>query len=98
MAELVRVPRWLLERVTRYIARARARLPILFAHNARGEWDELAQQGHNLKGSGGAFGFDRISHAGTRLEQAARAKDATAARAVLEELQAYLEGIDIISE
>lgn len=57
---------------------------------ARGDFATLRMIGHNLAGSGGGYGFPRLSQLGTTLSMAARAGDAEAVRATLRELNRYL--------
>ena len=50
--------------------------------------------GHNLRGSGGGFGFQAITDIGAGLEQAADAADIGALRKWLGELSGYLDRIE----
>ena len=47
--------------------------------------------GHNLRGSGGAFGFQAITDIGGDLERAANGADLDASRRLVEELSLYLD-------
>ena len=49
--------------------------------------------GHNMKGSGAGYGFDRITEIGACLEQAAGRRAAEEIRARAEELCRYLDGL-----
>lgn len=50
--------------------------------------------GHNLRGSGGGFGFQSITDIGASLELAAGAADITVSRKWLGELSRYLDGVE----
>jgi hypothetical protein len=49
--------------------------------------------GHNLRGSGGAFGFQHITDIGAGLELAAEDSDMKAARGWATELDRYLDDL-----
>jgi len=48
---------------------------------------------HNMRGSGGGFGFQPITDLGAAIEQAADDADLGAARKWLAELSLYLDGV-----
>lgn len=73
-----------------YVARRREEIDKLDGALADGDFETLRTIGHNLHGSGGAYGLPPISAMGKRLEQAARAADAAAAATILAELRAFL--------
>jgi HPt (histidine-containing phosphotransfer) domain-containing protein len=52
--------------------------------------------GHQMKGSGGGYGFTGISTIGKHLEQAGQDNDAKAALLHLEELADYVQRLDIV--
>lgn len=49
--------------------------------------------GHNLKGSGGNYGFEEISRIGRLIEQAAERNDADTIRLLVNELADYLDRV-----
>ena len=51
--------------------------------------------GHNLRGSGGGFGFQAITDLGAGLEQASEDTDVDGARKLLSELSSYLDSVEI---
>lgn len=53
--------------------------------------------GHQLRGSGGMFGFQRISDIGAALEEAAENSNLTVSREQLGELSKYLDHIEILA-
>jgi signal transduction histidine kinase/CheY-like chemotaxis protein/GAF domain-containing protein len=56
-----------------------------------GRLDAVARVGHQLKGTAATFGFLELGEVGARLEEAAQAGDAVAARAQLDELGGLLD-------
>ena len=64
-----------------------AELRAAFAH---GRYDELLAHGHTLKGSGGTIGFNKVSHIGAELEEAARQRFESAIQEAIRELEEFL--------
>lgn len=58
-----------------YIERRQTDITALWAALKMGDYETLSTLGHQLKGSGIAFGFDELSDRGASLEQAAKAND-----------------------
>ncbi len=63
---------------------------------AAGEFEHIRIVGHTLKGIGGGYGFDLISDVGLVLEQAAKASDCITINKAINDLETYLELVDII--
>lgn len=59
------------------------------------DFETVSILGHNLRGSGGGFGFQAITDLGAELEQAAGDTDVARARKLLGELSSYLDSIEI---
>lgn len=66
-------------------------LPRLAEALAAGDFAQLRQIGHNLRGSGAGYGLPPISDLGGRIEDAAQAQDRAALTAAIEDLRAFLE-------
>jgi CheY-like chemotaxis protein/HPt (histidine-containing phosphotransfer) domain-containing protein len=62
---------------------------------ARGDFENVRILGHNMKGSGSGYGFDRITEIGASLEEAARREGAGEIRAQCAELVHYLDHVDV---
>lgn len=58
---------------------------------ARGEFEPIGHIGHNLKGSGAGYGFERLTELGAALEDAARTRSGPGVDATLGELETFLE-------
>ena len=55
------------------------------------EMDSLRTFGHNIKGSGGMYGFDEVTNFGTKIEASAKANDRSKIKSLLEELSTFLK-------
>jgi len=58
----------------------------------------LQSIGHNLKGVGGGYGFDRMSELGAAIEQAGKSGDLDSAREMIRELRDYCTQVEIVFE
>ena len=57
------------------------------------DFDAIRTEGHNMKGTGAAYGFSRLTQLGGSIEQSAVEKDARAVRTAVHDLIAYLDHI-----
>jgi HPt (histidine-containing phosphotransfer) domain-containing protein len=55
------------------------------------DFERLRILGHNLKGSGGAYGFARLTELGACLEQAAKSGDDDTVRGAVADLKSFLD-------
>jgi HPt (histidine-containing phosphotransfer) domain-containing protein len=81
--------------VPAYLQRRRDEIADLRAAVADGDCEKLQRIGHNLKGTGGGYGFELISEYGAAIEDAGRSRDPSQARAIIEALAAYLEKLHV---
>jgi HPt (histidine-containing phosphotransfer) domain-containing protein len=58
---------------------------------AAGDLIAARKVGHDLKGTGGSYGFDEISRIGQVIEQAAASGDPTGVASAIRELRDYLD-------
>jgi HPt (histidine-containing phosphotransfer) domain-containing protein len=72
------------------VAEKRTRLAALFR---AGNWDGLAEAAHQLKGSGGGYGFPGLSAHAARLELTCRERNQDRIATDLAALTTYLERI-----
>ena len=63
---------------------------------AQGDFETIRVTGHNMKGSGGGYGFDGITEIGKEIETAAKSKDAAAVEAGIEKLTDYLQRVRVV--
>ena len=62
------------------------------------DFEGISLLGHSMKGSGGGYGFQKITDLGRSLEDAAHAENSRELRELVEELAAYLENVECIYE
>ena len=55
------------------------------------EIDSLRTFGHNIKGSGGMYGFGEVTNLGTEIEASAKANDRNKIKSLLDELSSFLK-------
>ena len=55
------------------------------------EIDSLRTFGHNIKGSGGMYGFGEVTNLGTEIEASAKANDRSKIKSLLDELSTFLK-------
>lgn len=84
-----------LELAPGYLASRRNELAVLREAAAKRDFDILRGLGHKMKGSGGGFGFDRISEIGGNLESGAKAQDMASVEREIAALQDYLDRVEI---
>ncbi len=60
-----------------------------------GDFEQCRVLGHNMKGSGGGYGFHDLSRYGKQIEDAAKASDAGEIQKTVGQIQDYLTRIDI---
>ena len=74
-----------------YLERRRQELTTLVDALERGDFLRLRTIGHNLYGSGGAYGLQKVSEFGAALEKAAQAEDTSAIRRTIQQIRSFLE-------
>jgi len=65
---------------------------------AAGDFEQLRQLGHRMKGVGNSYGFARVSEIGKRVEDGAKAGDKTAIDACIREYADYLSKVQVVYE
>ena len=65
---------------------------------ASGDWEQMRQLGHRMKGVGNSYGFAPISDLGRAIEDGAKANDAPGIDARLAEYAEYLEKVEVVYE
>lgn len=82
--------------MVRYIGRREADLEALRSALEESDFESIRIKGHNLYGSGGAYGLDRISELGGSLEAAALAGDQGAIGRHIDALESYLLALRVV--
>jgi PAS domain S-box-containing protein len=83
----------LAERTPAYLDNCRDNVVTMRGALARGDFPAVTTLGHNLRGSGGGFGFQAITDFGAGLEQAADDGDRAGVDGLLVELSSYLDRV-----
>jgi PAS domain S-box-containing protein len=94
-ARAERVARRLAQQVPAYLENCRHNVGVMHAALDRGDFGAVTILGHNLRGSGGGFGFQAITDLGAGLEQSSGEVDHDGTRRLLGELSGYLDQVQI---
>ena len=73
-----------------YVERRRMQVRELHKALAASRYDEIEQAGHNLYGSGSAYGLPRLTNLGQRLESVALERDRQAIARLIAEIDTYV--------
>lgn len=92
---IARVDRELQDLVPSFLALKRVDIKTALSALQRGEYEVAARVGHQLKGEGGAYGFDGVSEMGGELELAATCQDRQAAFRWAAQLAEFLEQVEV---
>ena len=65
---------------------------------AGGDFAQLRQLGHRMKGVGNSYGFEQVSELGKHIEEAARTGDRAALAASIADYADYLARVTIVYE
>ena len=82
--------------MVRYLDNRREDVEQLRDALGRKDFDRIRDKGHNLFGSGSAYGLDRISELGAALEKAARRHDIEETDRLIESLEAFICNVRIV--
>jgi DNA-binding response OmpR family regulator len=85
----------LAERTPAYLENCRHNVVVMREALDRNDFEAVTILGHNMRGSGGGFGFQAITDLGAGLEQASADTDHDRARGLLGELSSYLDSVEI---
>ena len=83
--------------LSRYLQRRRQQLGELEAALKQADYELIRRIGHNLHGSGAAYGLRRVSLLGAGLERAAERQDGQAAAENLGQLRRFLASVKLNS-
>ena len=64
----------------------------------KGDYEFIRSIGHNMKGTGGACGFDAITEMGRSLEEAAKVMDQERIWKTYDKLSSYLKRVEVVYE
>ena len=78
-----------------YLGRREADLELFRSALAKKDFDSIRVRGHNLYGSGGAYGLTRVSELGELFERAAVQENREEIQTLIERLETYLRELKI---
>lgn len=81
--------------VDKYLENRRQDIDKLSRAVAAADFETLRITGHNLYGSGSAYGFDEITTIGAGIEQAATSEDTGKIRDLIAQLEGVLQNLGI---
>ncbi|MDP1866826.1 MAG: ATP-binding protein, partial [Bradyrhizobium sp.] len=90
---LLRVNRKLTDRIPAYLQNCRQNVITMRDALDRVDFETVTSLGHQMRGSGGSYGFQAITDIGAALEDAAGSADNDVSRKWVNELSLYLDGI-----
>lgn len=93
--EVCLVERDVYDLARRFLARQERALKGLEAAVRKRDFARVRSMGHDLKGSGGAYGLDALSRLGTQLEVAADAADVDGIGRLLQQLEERLSRVEL---
>jgi signal transduction histidine kinase/CheY-like chemotaxis protein len=91
----VPVEAWLKPVVGGYLEKRRGDVRKLRAALDCSDYDTIRMLGHQMCGTGGGYGFEPITEIGSALEESALASDSARMRASIEDLDRYLNNIQV---
>ena len=95
---LVRANPKFADRIPAYRQNCRQNVIAMLDALDRVDFETVKFLGHQMRGSGGAFGFQGITDIGAAIQQAAESADTDASRKWVGELSSYLDRVEIISD
>ena len=95
---VVRIDEDLEELIPGYLDNRRRDLQVMEQALSSEDYETVRTLGHQMKGSGGGYGFDMITEVGKSLEIAARENNAQQIQEWLAELAVLLEMVEVVYE
>ena len=97
-AHIVRVSKDIEDLIPVFLANRKKELETLRAALTAGDFDQLRQLGHRMKGVGNSYGFERVSVIGKQIEDGARSGDRAALEASITGYADYLAKVEVAYE
>jgi len=94
-AHIVRVSKDIEDLIPVFLANRKKELETLRAALAAGDFDQLRQLGHRMRGVGNSYGFERVSTLGKEIEEGARNGDRAALEAHIAAYGDYLSSVRV---
>jgi len=95
---MVKVAKDLEDLIPTFLKNRAQELTTLGSALAGGEFDQLRQVGHRMKGVGNSYGFEQISVLGRQIEDAAKTSDREIIAKAVAEYADYLARVKVVYE
>ena len=82
--------------VAGYLDNRRLDIETIKTSMEEGDFETIKFIGHSMKGSGGGYGFDRITELGAALERSAKGQDTAVLNTLTLKLSDYLGRLEIV--
>lgn len=63
---------------------------------AQGDYEQVRVLAYNMRGAGGGYGFEAITRIGKRMEEAAKAQEASIITGSIVALETYLQQVEVV--
>ena len=93
---VIRVDADIEELIPKFLEARRGDVKTLVQALEKGDYDTVLFLGHNMKGTGGSYGFDLITELGREIEQSAKEQNAEKVGRLVIELSTYLERVEVV--
>ncbi|MBL8018749.1 MAG: Hpt domain-containing protein [Leptospirales bacterium] len=93
--DVVQIEKDLEDLIPGYIANLKTYVKDMTAQLSAAQFEPIARTAHNIKGSGGGYGFMKITEIGAQLEAAAKANNVDQAKVLLGQLDSYINNVKI---
>lgn len=93
---IIRIDEDLADIVPDFLSARNQEMPNLWEALKKTDFDFIQTIGHRLKGNAGGYGFDQMGFIGAKIEEAAKAKQALKVEELFNELQNYLQSIEVV--
>ncbi len=78
-----------------YLEDRKAECPVIRERALKGQFEDVRTAAHGMKGSGGCYGFSRISEIGRDIELAAKNSNLDEVLKQIDTLEAYLQAVEV---
>lgn len=93
---VVRVAADIKDLIPNFLEARRGDVKALVQALEKSDYETVLLLGHNMRGTGGSYGFDFITELGREIEQNAKEQNAEKVRRLAQELSTYLQRVDIV--
>ena len=97
-SHLVTVAKDLEDLIPTFMKNRAKEVETLRAAHAAGDFEQLRQIGHRMKGVGNSYGFEKVSVLGKRIEDGARDNNRAGLESCIAEYADYLARVQIVYE